>query len=805
MTETRSLPKRGAKRSRSFRLQQSYNGVMSILNKTGRSIESRFYKLQMLNEVVVGWKKRGLRIGLLCLSFLCWGATSARQKEPQRAPFFQGESLPTPPQQSAPWPHGGDALSQAAATLFEQGMADPRGLEYREIEIAIGNPWNGGGYPTRTHGWLLPANGKEERFAVAWDGLVYPVVNVRDVADLRYDWAPDARKPKVDAYAEGVLAFPSISWRGFSSENLKMALLLRLGEVETVKRLAKLVGSDPKVDPYLRLANDWAWSIFERAVCAHQRGDDRLAFADARMLTKLQPLVEAEARRRGFKPEPDNSNSRFPNRTRPYLPFLEQLPILLSDCKRRLTDRKDALRSSSDIAALIDDLQNVDERQWGQPGNVSLANDARVQALVKRGDEAVAPLLNALENDKRLTRSVSFGRDFFRSRHLITVPEAAYAALTDLMRVQFKSYGEDGEPLSNKQLASQVRAYWAKMGKLSPAERFYVTLKDDKAGKDQWLQAAANIVQPSDVEFHSGWTMTPNRKLGQKIALSGEVLRDERQPSVAQLLAKRSDDIAAIRTNSSNDSFLYLDAAQMALYWAKWDRKTAIPVLERRLRRAWKIGAQPNDILAFNGDPVERYGTMIAEMTLALARCGEATAYDEYATWIQKVDLKNASFNAAQLQKPLIQGASRRSIAKAIDYLFNDPKSPWSNLLSQRNGSWLLDFWPTSLPKTTAFRKQALRALANKTFAGNITFTERKNWRSQMEAQIQIPGMSFGFNGSNHDPATPPAGQKRSFRVCDIYAFFYSKYQNGPKIQLFWPQKKRDAAVFECRKWLTRN
>jgi hypothetical protein len=71
-----------------------------------------------------------------------------------------------------------------------------------------------------------------------------------------------------------------------------------------------------------------------------------------------------------------------------------------------------------------------------------------------------------------------------------------------------------------------------------------------------------------------------------------------------------------------------------------------------------------------------------------------------------------------------------------------------------------------------------------------------------MEAQIELKGLGIGFSGSNADPATPPAGQKRSFRVCDAYAYFYSRHQNGPKFQLFWPEKKRDAGVLACRKWL---
>src|SRR5262249_6127172 len=116
------------------------------------------------------------------------GLTFAQQKEPVRAPFFQGEGLPTPPQQNAPWPHGADALMKAAATLFEQGLADPRGLEYREIEIAVGNPRDGGGYPLKTHGWILPNDGKDGQFAVAWNGLVYPILSLGHSANLQNDW-----------------------------------------------------------------------------------------------------------------------------------------------------------------------------------------------------------------------------------------------------------------------------------------------------------------------------------------------------------------------------------------------------------------------------------------------------------------------------------------------------------------------------------------------------------------------------------------------------------------------------------------
>jgi hypothetical protein len=123
--------------------------------------------------------------------------------------------------------------------------------------------------------------------------------------------------------------------------------------------------------------------------------------------------------------------------------------------------------------------------------------------------------------------------------------------------------------------------------------------------------------------------------------------------------------------------------------------------------------------------------------------------------------------------------------------------------LAEDNGSWLLDFWQTPLSNTAAFRKQALRALTDKSLAGNITFHPRKDWNSLTEARIEPKGgWGFNFRGSNDDPDTPPPGQKVSFRVCDAYAYFYSQYQNGPKFHLFWPEKKRDVGVLACLKWL---
>jgi len=68
-------------------------------------------------------------------------------------------------------------------------------------------------------------------------------------------------------------------------------------------------------------------------------------------------------------------------------------------------------------AYLIDALDEVDARQFGQPGGVDLASDRRVQELIRLGDVAVPDLIDAVEKDERLTRSVHFWRDFASRSH----------------------------------------------------------------------------------------------------------------------------------------------------------------------------------------------------------------------------------------------------------------------------------------------------------------------------------------------------------------------------------------------------
>ena len=121
-------------------------------------------------------------------------------------------SLPTPPMQHEAWvtPEASapQEVIEATGQLYQQGLADPRGCEYREVQVPAGCDEPDGsamfGPPEQlmaqplspqprsarelvTHGWVLPTTAGGQPYAVCWNGLVYPVHRLGPPADLRAD------------------------------------------------------------------------------------------------------------------------------------------------------------------------------------------------------------------------------------------------------------------------------------------------------------------------------------------------------------------------------------------------------------------------------------------------------------------------------------------------------------------------------------------------------------------------------------------------------------------------------------------
>ena len=713
------------------------------------------------------------------------------------SPAFTAKALPPPPEQRSAWSAANSNLPtnylSATAILFEQGLADPRGCKYQEIEVGTGSVWSGDGGVVKTHGWVLPGHA-EPRFAVCWNGLIYPIVTIGTNADLAADVMMATTNGFVSwqsAMPEGMTLFPN------ALQGVQGCLLLRLGDVdrataywvalehrgiesrnEMMRRFSptnsfesanqiKLSGADP----YLTWASDWAWSLFDRMICAHQRGDERLALADARQLVAAQPLIEAECAKRGFKRQP-YYDSRRNKELQPYLNFLEQLTQLHADLERRdkegtrnnailgvltnITDQAERVR------VLIRDLDLVQARQWGQPGGVNLADDPVVSALIGEGDAAVEPLLDCLEHDKRLTRSVSFGRDFHRGRTVLSVNNAAWVALRTILQAAFSN-------------ASDLSEYWNKYKSLKLEERWYAILNDD-AARNRWQEAAANIVQPENVTRFPGGFSTERPVPTNAVArLRGECLSGKRNPSVAELLTRH-----ALEVPTNNIGAYDLAACcQMAEYLSKWDVRAALPVakiLSKRARTAMKYSGQ-------------ELGGYLTKLSLAAGEAGDPTAFDEYAEWIVTTTPEQFSNSSLECLEPLKKFPTNAILQKAAERLFGQTNSGWGNL------PWKSSFGrPTvenELVALPAYRTLLCRELEKTNDCGTINL-QRPGYLGYNLVEQHLGG-SFGVTLPDNLSVTN--GATSTIRWCDWIALALANGKHIAPFDPFAPPIQRDQAI----------
>jgi hypothetical protein len=742
-------------------------------------------------------------------SFLGMGGISTTP-ERRASPKFVGTELPVPPQQNARWipPANPFPVNYATATalLFAHGMADPRGCEYREIEIGTGEPWAGDGGVVATRGWVLPGSGAH-RFAVAWNGLVYPVVNVGKAADL----AVDVRAAAEKVGRNWAHALPELYTTSHeTSLALKGCILFRLGEVE----LAKLIWSAAQLgqtldlnrapeapkpdaqsvklsdtDPYLVWASDWAWGAFDRAVCAHMRGDDGLSLASARLLATAQPKIEAAADRRGFERKPIY-NLSGESKYLGHVGFLSPLPVLLADQERRarrkapqasLTDIAKLPEPKARIASLIERLDDVAVRQWAQPGGLdSWDTDPVLGALLKEGKSAIDPLLEHLEQEaaSRLTRSVSFGRDFRRGRTLHPTTSPVVQLLLNLMEASYAEAGVDYGTIaygkiSNADLAGRLRSYWESLGQMPRAERWYRNLADDKAGGKAWADALGNLIKTEPVPGKTNETR-----------LMGEGLRTKTSPKVTDLLVRR----AGALVGSASHAFERSEAVAFLVNAEKWEAAPLLP-LATDFQQSIALAYAGKDNVG-SADPLN--AKAIAALALLRARHGDTKGLDAYALWISQALPAVLDDSVLDVLEPFWQFPKHPSLRTAAAGMFGTPTSPWGTL------AWMLDsrsqLGSRKPLATPVLIIPEIRALVLDELRNLAPGGEAENRGGGNLSVRYANGRSVGYGGRK-DTEGLAIGAKFPFRRCDVVLEQLTAIPGFPAFSILWSEPKRDEAV----------
>jgi hypothetical protein len=813
-------------------------------------------------------EQRGACPRALTLGLLLAAASSAMAGPAAQSPTrLEVDSLPEPPRQRLAWEPPRVSLPEklvtATARLFKQGLADPRGCEYREVEVASGNV---GGWVSRikTHAWVLPAAPQPggRRFAVGWNGLVYPLERVGEKADLRQDvlaLIEEEERRRVAGGGRGYSGFYDYGYchstpNGQSVSHqqpmlIKVAMLLRLGEGELTRKVWGLwtegARVETNIDPYMLLACEWTWALFDRALIAHAIGDDRLALLSARSLVPIRDAVESAAASRQLPP-PDNTGTA-PGVRPLYLPFLKPLPSLLADQERRAREGRrgepslrDRLKNPRVAATLsVEELiRNLDDTsaallgrqlpQLGQPDALSFDRDAVVVALIEKGEQAVEPLLRVLEDDTRLIRTFrpphvhSIGLAYRYERRLIGVHEAAYAALSNILLASpfwgVTPYEDLMTPGLERRraLAARIRLYLKQYGSLSPEERRYRALADDGATIEQWRQAAAWIATPGACKNKpTQWaaSVVYYRRKGQNFSLCGEALRQKAGPSVSQLLVRRIDDsLARLADKEWVEGFFGVQDFVSAL--SAWDGANALGELRRvtaLLER--RFASEPRTMTRRSS--LRRMILGLYSERLAL---DDPQAVAGYASWLRTLRPEDTDYgeydSAASLFDLACRYAGSPEIVEAVTRMFGDPASPWGPVIGRLgNGSNdTLQLLETRLLGFPAFRARVLEGLADRTVVGtlkpsasepagtydlkveNLLAKAVAGDGNVTEALITFPDFK------TRPPAPPPA--PFSIRACDVYAWKLRGFEGSPWIELYWTEAERDAAVAASVKWL---
>ena len=372
---------------------------------------------------------------------------------------------------------------------------------------------------------------------------------------------------------------------------------------------------------------------------------------------------------------------------------------------------------SARIAAVIRDFDQIRVRQWSNPGTADPRGDRIVQEVIALGDPAVEPLLAAFVSDSRLTRSVSrsHGRVYV---HPVT--DAVYGALIGILKAnQFLDTGDDylarTTPEGRKKLAAAMRVFWEKNRAFPLVERWYRALRDDSAGADRWLEAAAGLAQPANgggPYYARRSSVSKPKKAGEVQALKGDPLRSRHDPSISDLMARRVMDILRSGNPLSIPDRDLLEACRLAESFARWDEPASLATL-RVLTETCRERLQ--------GDQAERrsdpgYGLQIAKFTLIRARAGDRAALDEYAAWVKTIRPESIERGLVELLEPLWTYPAHPAIAAAARGMFVDPKSPWLPLVpadKRRRGFLFDDLIAAPLACIPEFREALLLALAD--------------------------------------------------------------------------------------------
>lgn len=670
----------------------------------------------------------------------------------------------------------------ATKTLLGNGLSDARGGEFHKVSVMLGNAAGmrqASFYEKQGYGWIMP-----DKQVVLIDGLKYPVKS-----DL------GKAKPE-DLYS----ANPGVIGN-FTNDGIEIlrptaamtSLLLVRGETELAEKFYEVTGKH-SVDPVLSLYAELTYRYTMQVGQSLMDRNDQEALKWAKPLALVSDLRE----KAGVNYGKDTYGWRFDP---------EDPKRILEDAIRRAEHPKPKIDvasiakidQNSRISALIDSLDEVASHQWGQPGGISWMEDPIMTSLAKEGEAAVPALLDCIENDNRLTRSVSYGRDFFPARTIHTVRTAALNCLQTIWPAVATLQYED----PNERVL-KLREMWKLDGSLSEPERWLRVLRDDtdtigdRGIGDNWLLAARHLTDQMNVTRNGqhGMTILPQKSK----VMHGEPLRAKFGAEITALLTKRIDSLTKVEeSRSSMQLFQFGNGLSVAHCLALWDHRAATPVLQKAtantlsMVKAWQksYGNGENTI-------VGSYAKVIADR----ANAGDQSAAKDFESMLSQVEIDGSATKYALL--PLWKCPNNAAIqAVGVKFLADllaeksKPTKPGRSI-----GAYPIDdLLRSAMIISPAFRSFLIDSCSLKMELGEVSVKP-----STSKGYVEVIYRSKNGGGSYQfvmkEDVAPYTVQGMPLNLGEWMLQSIGTIKGAPSYLVSWPSERRTAAKLRIAHWL---
>ncbi len=567
---------------------------------------------------------------------------------------------------------------QTAKDLLGNGLADPRGGTFSIVTVDIGDAAWRRKSPFRTCGWVLPSG----KHVVLLDGVEYDVDKVEGPTDLALALLPPSK-----------VNFEDVRF-GMQSSYALPALLMLVGRNDLAVPYSGQM-KDVGAPPAMRLCQGLETRYQMQADEALMTAKDQEALHWADLLFKVSQVEAKDVAvkdKLGFGPKADLAYATQ---------FLADMNRRVNHPKHEPVDFQAILKldKPARIAALIAAMDTVSAKQWGQPGGLDLNQDPVYVELVQQGKDAVPALIDTYENDERFTRSVSFHRDFFPSREVLTVSKLAFYVLDQIWpSVEHYADANMYDPgLDRHKIAATLRNAWGSVSKLTESQRSFAILNDDNAGADMWLQAAQYIVG------------TPYGMPRQTPGVPDPALLSQKG-EVAKVMSKRAREL------SGSDPVKCRSGLWVAHCLSQWDPAYALLTLTDVCKKAVHIASTKEGKGYINLYLAPGF----AEDTMDRLKLNDHAAAEDYREF---AELVQCDMSAGKFRRPIRLYANDKEIMAACDAMMKN----WLGQISSPNvGTASNGIVGVSVPDVyenllaaPSFRKMLAKALESKNCSRN--------------------------------------------------------------------------------------